>query len=539
MGNRLLDTNFQQWPLRLPFIYYSPGPTHMVRVTCFLLTILPWIVAAQTAEECLYGQYVLSNGTCAECKPGTYNWFPNVTECTPCPRDTFTNYFGVVDVSLCRPCPIDAIAPPGSSSCQKCKAGTIGKCGKCRRCPPGSRWVPPVALEDTSHNRCVCRRCPPDSVTADANSNMCKTCPRGMKANSKRTFCVVDNCPPGTEWKISKCVRCPRGSFRPRRGSFCRPCPGTTSQQTAQKPRTTCKKCAPGTFADYIGADGLYTCKRCPVGSTTLAPGKLVCRSLGKSCPENSFEDEDGDCNACRPGWRLNMKTRKCLRCSDLETSFGGNITSCTPCYTGMRRIPGSTFCRCPRGYVTRGVECVACPAGTYEVRRQTCERCPRFTFNAEKASTSGCKPCPAGTSSDSSRGRSCKPLPKCPPGFILPPQYVSYFPRNICASGSTGCPPWLNFSRFVRAALCANNNGKIICPSGYLYDGVDRCLRCLPGSRIIEVPGPRKFQCSFCSGNTYSTGGLSRECKQCPSGQVSMLSYCFESRPPGWQMLQ
>lgn len=477
------------------------------------------------AIDCPNGKIPV-NGECKLCPPGTYKWIVGATTCTPCPRDTYTPFSGVVDYSLCIPCPPNMVAPPGSTSsasCVKCDEGKVNNCGKCRRCPPGAFFL-----------GCTCRKCPPNAISPDANAKKCEKCPPGMKAGQDGRYCVADLCPPGSQFGRSSCVPCRRGWYRTVDMEFCRKCPGLKTQSTASELRTKCEECPPGTFVSYGRFPSPTICVNCPTGTTTFGKGKTTCRKTGESCPLYTFEDKDGDCDSCRHGWRFIKKTKTCLKCSDLETSFGGTDTECRRCYPGMTRN-NDGYCLCTAGHVQRFASCMPCPPGTKEKRRFECEQCDRLSFNDKKGATQ-CKPCPKGSTSDGTNGTSCEPLPKCPPGYILPPPYASYFPRNVCISGIDACPQGLTLWKFVRAAMCQNSSGKIVCPADHIYDRAERCLRCLPGSVVLWIKESQQFGCSFCGGAGYSAGGLSRKCIPCPAGQVAQLTYCFESRPPGWQ---
>lgn len=224
---------------------------------------------------------------------------------------------------------------------------------------------------------------------------------------------------------------------------------------------TEAAECGPGTFKQG------QLCKKCPPGTYQPYANVRKCRA----CPVNTFSSESGVVDR----------------------------TLCQPCPLNSFSKPASTKCaQCPGKHVRvslSGTKCRAC-------RGDECKPCPANHVRF-----------PAG----------CKPRPSCPKGFIPPPPGASYFPDNVCVSPVTGCPKSLRLFGWFRRAVCMKPSGTVVCPPDHVFDGVDRCLSCSTGMKIVKSSGLR-LQCSVCDAYSVSTGGISRMCTKCPKNLYKSL---------------
>ncbi len=138
-----------------------------------------------------------------------------------------------------------------------------------------------------------------------------------------------------------------------------------------------------GTYNLYEGQSGLSDCTRCPFGYTS-APGSTQCELCPPGNVVYSFAADRpyGTCTPCARGSYND------------EYSFSG--AACKPCPPGFTSEAGSS-------------NCTACPPGTFldlrdSYNKLTCVQCSANTFNplAAFSSTTGCPPCPKGSTSAS-----------------------------------------------------------------------------------------------------------------------------------------
>jgi hypothetical protein len=220
----------------------------------------------------------------------TFNWY--VTP--PCPPGTSKS----TSLSqLCVPCPAGKFQSPLSFVCEPCPAGRYGDRG----------------VVGLSNSACSgeCTEVPGVTVCAAAatssNGTLC-SCPAGSYP-SFGTSCLCSLCPAGTFGEAGAAVsaNCTGPCFAPA-GSAC--VPGSTVA---------------------VGHP-------CPPGRFSLLPGCTSCTA----CPAGRFQATIGDSTGSCPGVCSAPAGRYCIEgspaaafglpCPRGSYSFGGSVTSCTPC---------------------------------------------------------------------------------------------------------------------------------------------------------------------------------------------------------------
>lgn len=225
------------------------------------------------------------------------------------------------------------------------------------------------------------------------------------------------------------------------------------------------------------------------------------------------------DAVTCGPG--SYKKGTSCLKCPPgTYQPYDQNMSKCLSC-------PVNTF-TASSGVVDRTL-CQSCPINSFaKPGSSKCTKCPGSKVRLSPTSTKcslcssiQCKPCPKNFVRC---GDQCKPQPNCPSGFIPPPKDSSYFPDSVCISPVTGCPKGLKLLRWIRRPLCVNSKGDVVCPGDHVFDGVDRCLSCSSGMRVVYSKQAGRYQCSVCDGRSVSRGGVSKLCSTCPGNKYKSL---------------
>lgn len=492
--------------------------------------------SAAVRTTCPYGSHWASANDCKPCPHGTYQTDRNRWVCTPCPRNTYSFGTGVQHASLCRPCPPHTLSLPGSSSCTACPPGHVRsrRGDRCVRCEAGSHLAWSWA---------GCRKCEFKTYTSRPNRLFCIPCPVYQKPNASRTGCIPAPCPHGSRmlYENGKCVPCHFHAL-PGSGkqSLCGYCP---DRMYAPANSSQCQLCRPGMFVDTYAhkrafQSGSPGCKECPSGTTTKGSGKPMCTDLSPAsstgdnkakpkCPEGTFLDKDGDCNACLRDEYRDVALNTCVLCPANQYSFGGVVESCMPCLPGQQLTDEYSVprCQCARGTVVDAEKrvCVPCPAGTYHrAGTHRCEQCPPYR-QASKAGMTSCVACPAKTSSVSTNGRLCTKMSSCGRG------YIRVRAHDGCVSVRTGCPA--GYTRKGYGAdnklLCTSATGAVWCPKGLTFNLRDGCISCDAGSRLVTTDKKVKV-CRACK-NGVTTGKESeRRCEKCPRGYFARGNDCI-----------
>lgn len=507
----------------------------------FLPLLCTFFLAACAQPRCRPEQF-LQRGKCASCPAGTYRNI--LDECNKCFTGAFRATEGASDPAQCIPCLAGAFQDEeGATKCKKCPKGAfslVGSdgCASPSSCPPGTeffgaRCIPcsPGFFKNNDNIRRMCARCPSGTFTDGAGAIRCKKCPKG----SFQTNSVFDSNPISV-FVSNGCSQCQAGTFSNQEGAtFCKLCrPGTFSKPGA----LGCAPCPKGQFSARIIS---RKCVPCPSGTFTVGKGAAACKHPKKGCRYDTFEDKNGQCQACLPGERLHMRMRRCIPCRKNEVSNGGIDISCAACPPGKRPIgPASIIeksgCVCEPGTVDDGVGgCVPCPSGTFwengeaffqavgnfkreflqpDIRGE-CVTCGPGTFS-NKPGMFECKQCPLNTFQDQRGATRCKP---CARGFR------SLFNRDdertkcvddllVCGPGEVRVRGQNN--RCTTVTCC----GAAKCPEPGTFLNGRICDRCQRNFRFV----PRLNACKLCPPGQLSEGGTSETCVPCKIGKNSEL---------------
>ncbi|OQR92670.1 hypothetical protein THRCLA_08639 [Thraustotheca clavata] len=203
---------------------------------------------ANSCTPCQPGTAPNARGNaCIKCSKGMYS--TNGQTCLPCPRGTFTN---LISLTQCTPCPSQTYSLEGASSCLTCPNGTIADgVGNafCHAPPsPGMEW---------KSNFTQTTPCLPGFFN-NGSFTSCQACPRGTFSNHSQSI-NCDLCQEGTfaiQIASKSCLTAFKGTIVPTKGS------------------SFPIKCLPGTFAPE---DGATQCQICPENSTSVVPGAMSC----------------------------------------------------------------------------------------------------------------------------------------------------------------------------------------------------------------------------------------------------------------------
>lgn len=477
-------------------------PLH--RIPLLLLLFLHLSLALPANQSSCLGGQIHINDRCDDCPAGTYREADAANKCNMCPPGTYNPLTGVGSLSLCRLCPQDTFAPEaGAIACQPCPRDTAAQFGakECKACGPGFRL--------RSDNRCT--KCDEGTYNSKTAALECVFCENGSSPRGATSANDCKPCPQGLRPTISGCLPCIEGTFVS--SMMCKFCPrGTVAKPGATK----CEKCPPGTFSRrFFQRD----CLKCPPGFTSNGPGASRCRPVGSTkCPKGSFENANGDCDKCRQGYFVNVKTRMCERCAPGFVSNGGVRTECDPCLPSQTtdEFHGAA-CICPRGqWRAKSGGCKKCPPGTggnFEnvFGRDGCIKCNPGYFSDKRGSTE-CKPCPIGTIAAQEGSSKCTP---CPLGSTSEPQTMPFQSLGAarCVSPRTGCPLGTIPARDIfDRRTCSPKFCQVGTPTEEI--GIS-CTSCSPGQFL------KNGQCVPCELDEVSPGGIITSCKKCESGLV------------------
>lgn len=498
----------------------------MTCMSCTLIILSIILIFCETgahAAKCGLGHYFSFNG-CKKCPHGTYkDSRSNAKSCEPCPPNKYTKVQGVTSSNLCLACPYNAIPSTDRRSCTTCRSGYVGNCGKCVRCPPGTY------VDSWS---CSCGKCWVFSIAPNWNQKECDLCPSGLVPNKESTKCVTPKCATGFGYHEYRggytCLPCSGNTYRNESMTDCKSCPFGTVTDNLYGPNTRCYQCQPG----YIATDWapqiqsnnrVPVCLKCPPGSTTHEAGNTICRKTGSKCPVNSAEDANGDCIICDFNHRMDYPTRTCMPCPDGFVAPRGAVKKCTKCPKGAVASPyEGNVCECKPDLLSFNGTCVPCLKGTGGGWiGDSCQFCDEDSI-APRDRMSDCVECPKGTMTVGRNSTKCVPIPKCQPGYIFQTQIsgdVSGTERE-CISMQDGCTT--GSKRVIRKgqSICIDNAGNVICPTGSVYNKVNKCISCDDGKYIAAKSlNSSKLICKNCPKNSISIGETATSCTPCPTG--------------------
>lgn len=495
-------------------------PTLLSLVAASLLIFLPQVAAR---DKCPGAVFPTSRS--CDCPPGTFkNRSPaQKSSCEPCPIGTSRKAPGAITKYQCLKCFAGTFSDtPGAVRCKRCPPGMSSEPGSCAcgKCRPGFELVSSLdcSIFPTTGSP-ACKACPRNTFSNVETSGRCRLCPMGFVSAFASEKCV--KCPADRQ---NRQCRCPSGTFlNPNKQPACQPCPvGTFSRSGAR----SCTPCPVGTFSNVIKATG---CKRCPGGTMTSGTGAAACKNPILGCPFDTFRDESGQCKACDPGERLDVRKKKCVSCGKNQVSSGGVITSCTRCapgkvpYVGMEGFEFNrprAVCWCAPGSIDSGNgRCRLCPAGTsweltgkevglFQTPYARCIPCFRDTFARRPGSTE-CTVCPVNFRQLLRGQKGCNRCPRGSRSQLI--EYVGdfneYYDRQ-CVDEDTGCIGGLGLKR--NEGMFNGNCFQPRCKAG---SKAELCRKCSTQERYV----PSAKVCKLCPDNALSKGGLSTKCNPCP----------------------
>lgn len=217
--------------------------------------------------------------TCNTCRAGYFADESGMTECKPCPLNTFSarreTPFGPLGATRCRPCPKGFQSSPARFSFRDMDRS---RCVNEDLCEPGYRRKQGTFNGQCFATRCKrgetldgqrCRQCSFDEVYNDSTRN-CDKCPTGQVSDRRpKASCIP--CPSNSFIRLFRCQCRPGYGMR---GKSCQPCPPGTESIFAPKSRNIeCSKCRPGFFKATDGANNPSLCTRCPFNHVTVGNG--------------------------------------------------------------------------------------------------------------------------------------------------------------------------------------------------------------------------------------------------------------------------
>jgi hypothetical protein len=301
-------------------------------------------------------------------------------KCMPCPWGTFSRY-------------------PGSVECSYCFAGQELKADKtgCRNCAP-MFYAPSSSYDSTSPEE-KCQPCAQGSYSLEM-ADSCTACFQGA-VNDDKTGClytfptstptskptsitykcvagqfeengVCTDCDAGyySPSPDKPCVKCPRGSYSPIKGSnTCYVCPGGQIVNRIGFAKTSCEACQPSTYY--------------PVRSPFLGYTNSYIPVFCIPCPPRMYSgSSESVCHDCPLGYEGNVERTGCVTArSQRPTQAPSSLPTPVPtpapvtCTPGQYDDPTSHLCiDCLGGYYSPApfIQCVPCLPGSYSEPKAT-----------------------------------------------------------------------------------------------------------------------------------------------------------------------
>ncbi|EKX33343.1 hypothetical protein GUITHDRAFT_120460 [Guillardia theta CCMP2712] len=477
------------------------------------------IYSSKSASECvcLAGYFLLVDGSCQPCFPGTFKPAIGNGECTVCGTGKFAIGDGSTDASLC-------ICKQGyfGADCLPCAAGSYkNSTGSGDYCS-----ITSIFTKSDSNTSCV--PCEPGTNKINLGDYACVSCPENYYSEAYALDTACKPCPAFTtsaagSSRIEDC-QCVAGYTNFNGSNGCVPCAAGPYKNFAAS--FICTLCPENTYSSAIGATSVLQCTSCPLHSTSI-PGA----SKLEDCKcDSGFQKIGVDCVSCGLG-RYGNGTEACKDCpADTYsiTTLSASVASCLPCPSNSV-APSSSVnvlaCRCKEGYTANsdGVACAACQSGYYKnyQGKGPCVACAIGFYMQTAASVTidDCLPCPALTTT-LANGSSLISSCLCQVGYYkdqisdnaCTPCPSDTFSAQIGAVASTTCKPCFTYAKSAAGSY------ECSCVPGYYRsysDVLGYCLPC-PSGTYYDIA---LKSCQNCPASTYNPDiAVIGACLPCPN---------------------
>jgi hypothetical protein len=485
---------------------------------------------------------------CNVCALGLYTDEREKDECKICPTGYFTNDQkspdDVVRSNRCQECPRgtygDQLKQERKDQCKACDAGRFNDAEgiakkedeeACTACVAGTYSTKKGNEKDSNCENCDSGKWSPTEAAASVVA--CTDCGIG-RFSTKVGVAVKASCLPcdlGSEQKEkgkAYCLPCTPGKFGELKDGIntCSSCPENTFTDVSEQ-KAYCLNCANGRFSGV----GAVSCSLCPVGHHIDGVGCTPC-TKGMYQPETeqatcldcgkgkvSINNGASMCDLCQNGYHQTQTGQStCQICNvgkfkKIQEYDGDNIDyECLVCVNGQTSVQGSAVCStCGTGKIVDNFICTECEKGKIaQAGDLDCKSCGVGLYQPNNG-TGSCKPCDAGTWSDTVGSSSEFNCNKCNQGMYSTAKGASNI--NTCNS----CPPGSKSQ--VQGA--ANSNVCESCVVGRVAkSGAAVCTQC-PSGRTSSAGASA---CSTCSTGHMQVGNDSDTftCEECQEGSVA-----------------
>ena len=340
-----------------------------------------------------------------------------------------------------------------------CLEGSYEKDGICKLCGIG-KYCPNEA--QTSQINCPKGSYCPNNTSKKINSdyNAEKYLDKNGKPATKNSniFTVKNGglinkvtCPAGYYCKnenMTAATKCLKGTYCPNKGM------------------TDPIKCPAGTYGTNDGATSIADCLPCTAGNYCPNAGMSVTDLVNFICDSDygKFSASGATaCSVCPAGQFLDKNELKCKPCSKGSYSDrAGMAGECTKCPPGtIQPKEGQTSCvACASGASTADRLFCGCPKGQYfDSKTKNCQPCAIDTYGDTVGLIDSCKPCPDGTSNETTGATSQSACGSCPdsPDGALDFKIVSVIPPATWAVIVNGCPNGTSAATYDQLGLIAD----------------------------------------------------------------------------------
>lgn len=183
-----------------------------------------------------------------------------------------------------------------------------------------------------------------------------------------RSVTMLESCTEGfVPYKNQVCVPCEPGQFY--KDGVCDSCPLNTYQDEGAAVEK-CRPCPSDTTTNTIGATSLKACKTHHSATTRCVAGQFYDKGICIPCPINTYQEEVNNAEHCKQ-----------CPAGEVTESVGSTIVNACNVTHAKDKI---------------------CQHGEF-YKNGLCSKCPSNTYQDEVNSKENCKPCPSGTTTNSS----------------------------------------------------------------------------------------------------------------------------------------